>query len=250
MPKISTLGEMVIELDCIDSTNNYAMQLINAKMAEHGLVIRADFQTAGKGQHGNVWMAEECKNLLCSVIINTENYQIENQFLFNCITCVALIEVLMIQYNLPNLTIKWPNDIYVHNKKLAGILIENSLRGSQWNFSVLGIGLNINQTHFPYLHNATSLKLLTNEDHKIMKVMKQLLKSINSKLKLFEKDKSGILDLYNKYLYKYGQKINYIYQNEMHQGTLKGVNIMGEIIIVSDNKIKHYRHKEIEWILD
>ena len=143
MLKTSPIGDLIIELSEIDSTNNYAMRLINEGMAEHGMAILADFQTNGKGQHGNIWQAQESKNLLCSIILDTHGFPLEKQFLLNTMACLAVADTLIQQYLLQDVSIKWPNDIYAGKRKIAGILIENQIRGVSWSHAVIGIGLNI-----------------------------------------------------------------------------------------------------------
>ncbi len=250
MPQNSAFGETIIELNEIDSTNNYAMRLINEGMAEHGLTIRADFQTHGKGQHGNVWVAEESKNLLCSVILDTKAFEIETQFLLNCMCCVSVTEILMQLYNLPNVSIKWPNDIYAGKKKIAGILIENSIRGSKWTNAVLGIGLNVNQTTFSYLNNATSMKNELRKDQKIINILRQLLKKIGSNFDRFQLNPSSFLIDYNNYLLSIQEEIQFMKKYEMKSGILKRVNEQGFIEIEENKKLRKYKHKEIELLLE
>ncbi len=245
----SAFGETIIELNEIDSTNNYAMRLINEGMAEHGLVIKADFQTHGKGQLGNVWIAEESKNLLCSVILDTKALEIEDQFLLNCMTCVSVTEVLMQHYNLPNVSIKWPNDIYAGKNKIAGILIENNIRGSKWTNAVIGIGLNVNQSTFSHLNNATSMKNELQKELKITLVLKQLLKKMSANIDIFNREPKQFLNLYNNYLLCVGRQIQFMRKYELKTGLLKGVEEKGRIEIEEKEKVKRYQHKEIELLI-
>jgi BirA family biotin operon repressor/biotin-[acetyl-CoA-carboxylase] ligase len=252
----SAFGETIIELNEIDSTNNYAMRLINEGMAEHGLAIRADFQTHGKGQHGNVWLAEESKNLLCSVILDTKGFTLEKQFILNCMTCVCITEVLMQYYNIPNVSIKWPNDIYAGKRKIAGILIENNIRGVQWTNAVVGIGLNINQVEFSHLTTATSMKLELGKEIKTNVVLKQLLKKMASLLNTFKRKPDLLLETYNNYLLNINNEIQFLKKYELKNGILKKVNAQGlieieETITSKQNarKVKSYKHKEIELVI-
>lgn len=249
MRQNSALGETIIELTEIDSTNNYAMRLVNEGMAEHGLVIRADFQTHGKGQHGNVWMAEERKNLLCSVILDTKEFEIEDQFLLNCMTCVSLTELLMQQYNIPNVSIKWPNDIYAGRQKIAGILIENNIRGSLWTNAVVGIGLNVNQAEFSYVKTATSIFIELGKELRVNQVLKQLMKRMTSTYQRFCTNPPTVLEAYNAYLLDVNSEIQFMKKNELKSGILKKVNKYGKIEIVENNKLKSFQHKEIELLV-
>ena len=143
------------------------------------MTIRSDFQTTGKGKHGNSWQAEERKNLLFTTILDTKGFQLHDQFLLNAFACLSVADYLMTNADIRNVTIKWPNDIYAENKKIAGILIENIIRGSTWTHAIIGIGLNVNQTYFPDMHWATSMQLETGKTVKINLLMKELLKSMN-----------------------------------------------------------------------
>lgn len=143
-----------IKLDKIDSTNSYLHELNSQKKQVNGTIVSARNQTLGKGQTGNTWYTEEDKNLTFS-IVTYPNIQIKHAFYLNIISSLA------VQKTLADLSIsakiKWPNDILVNKKKIGGILIENQLNGSKINQSVIGIGLNVNQSKFQTNLNATSV---------------------------------------------------------------------------------------------
>ncbi len=246
MLKGSLIGDVIIELSEIDSTNNYAMRLIDEGMAEHGMVVRADFQTKGKGQLANLWLAEESKNLLISAIIDTREFAIEKQFFLNAATCLSVAEMLMTNYNIPHVSIKWPNDIYAGDKKIAGILIENSLRGSQWTNAVVGIGLNVNQAVFSDLNRATSMFNQTQEKQKVKSVLKNLLKILNKHFLKIGNNEDALFEAFNQNLYKVNKEIAFTKKNELYKGIVKGVNAFGELEVEVAGKLKRYRHKEIE----
>ncbi len=249
MLKGSLIGDVIIELSEIDSTNNYAMRLIDEGMAEHGMIVRADFQTKGKGQLANLWLAEESKNLLISAIIDTREFAIEKQFFLNAATCLSVAEMLMTNYNIPHVSIKWPNDIYAGDKKIAGILIENSLRGSQWTNAVVGIGLNVNQAVFSDLNRATSMFNQTQEKQKVKSVLKNLLKILNKHFLKIGNNEDALFEAFNQNLYKVNKEIAFTKKNELYKGIVKGVNAFGELEVEVAGKLKRYRHKEIELVL-
>lgn len=249
MLKGSLIGDVIIELSEIDSTNNYAMRLIDEGMAEHGMIVRADFQTKGKGQLANLWLAEESKNLLISAIIDTREFAIEKQFFLNAATCLSVAEMLMTNYNIPHVSIKWPNDIYAGDKKIAGILIENSLRGSQWTNAVVGIGLNVNQAVFSDLNRATSMFNQTQEKQKVKSVLKNLLKILNKHFLKIGNNEDALFEAFNLNLYKVNKEIAFTKKNELYKGIVKGVNAFGELEVEVAGKLKRYRHKEIELVL-
>lgn len=249
MLKGSLIGDVIIELSEIDSTNNYAMRLIDEGMAEHGMIVRADFQTKGKGQLANLWLAEESKNLLISAIIDTREFAIEKQFFLNAATCLSVAEMLMTNYNIPHVSIKWPNDIYAGDKKIAGILIENSLRGSQWTNAVVGIGLNVNQAVFSDLNRATSMFNQTQEKQKVKSVLKNLLKILNKHFLKIGNNEDALFEAFNQNLYKVNKEIAFTKKNELYKGIVKGVNAFGELEVEVAGKLKRYRLKEIELVL-
>jgi len=128
------------------STNELLWKMLRENTLAEGFVVRTDFQTAGKGQIGNLWESESGKNLLFSMALFPQKIRPDQQFLISQLVSVSIKKVL--DEYVDDVTVKWPNDIYWKDKKLAGILIENSLQGRQIKFAVVGIGLNVNQTEF------------------------------------------------------------------------------------------------------
>lgn len=250
MLKKMPIGDTIIELSEIDSTNNYAMRLISEGMAEHGMVIRADFQTDGKGQLGNTWHSEERKNLLLSVILDTTGFSLEKQFYLNAMACLSVADALMTNYTLRDISIKWPNDIYAGNKKLAGILIENNLRGNAWTNAIIGIGINVNQVNFPDLNRATSIRNETNQEIKMNGLIKHLFRSINKFYDIFNHKNESLFEFYNQMLYMRNKEILFQKRYEIFRGILKGVSTEGLIEIQVENKLKRFMHKEIELMLE
>lgn len=170
----------IIILDEVESTNNYAKQLI-ADKAEEGTVVLAHYQENGKGQQGNFWESEANKNLLFSLILYPNWLGAGKQFLISKVVSLALVEVLKIK--IEDVSIKWPNDIYVGSKKIAGILIENTIKGTNLESSVIGIGLNVNQELFvSSAPNPISLKQLTGNYFQIQSVLNEFIATFYSLL--------------------------------------------------------------------
>ena len=156
-------NRLVVRLGELDSTNNYMKSLIKDQQPEEGSVVVADFQTGGRGQMGNGWNAEKGKNLLFSLLIYPDNVLANEQFIISRIASLAVKNTLD-QFT-DDIRIKWPNDIYWKDKKIAGMLIENDIRGRNIVNSVIGIGININQEVFPdELPNPVSLKQITGSE--------------------------------------------------------------------------------------
>lgn len=143
-----------------DSTNNYANRLITAGKAVEGAVVLSYFQKQGRGQRGNNWESARGENMLASIILFPKFLPAGNQFYLSKITSLALVDWL--RDKVAGVSVKWPNDIYVGNRKIAGILIETSIQGNYFHSAVIGIGLNLNQLEFSKeLPNPVSLKKLT-----------------------------------------------------------------------------------------
>ena len=144
----------------LESTNQYLQNLLNEGIDIVDNIVVTDYQTSGKGQGKNVWESEDGKNLLFSIALDMSFLKAENQFLLTQIVSVTMINVLKKYLPEESLSIKWPNDIYFNNKKIAGILIKNEIRGMMMGTSIIGIGLNVNQTSFDdNLHNISSIML-------------------------------------------------------------------------------------------
>ena len=239
---------LIIELDSIDSTNNYAMQLIDANKAQHGLTITARRQEAGKGQRGKSWVGIPGQSLLMSVVVHPGR-AISEQFVFNSSIAVSVVAVLKNICPEQDFYIKWPNDIIVNDKKAGGILIENVLRGTQWTHSVVGIGLNINQENFPgNLPFATSLKIVSGKEHSITKLRDGLTEDIliNTVAAI---PGQVIMNLYNKYLYRRGQKQAFTDGKEQWDATIRHVHTDGLLeVALADGTLVSYYHGQVEWV--
>ena len=182
------LGEPLIELSTIDSTNIYAMAQIKAGLAKTGSCFRADYQTHGKGQHGRVWESSKGQNILCSYILELKKLDAlkkwtpTDQIGFSAAIALG-IRAFFDAYTNGDTKIKRPNDIYWRDRKAGGILIENLLKGKEWTWAVIGIGININQTVFsPEAPNPVSLKQITGLDWEILSLQEALSKALTKSI--------------------------------------------------------------------
>lgn len=163
------LGAPLIELSTIDSTNIYAMSQIKEGLARSGSCYTADFQTHGKGQHGRVWESSKGQNLLCSYILELKQLDLDKNWAPNdqigFSAAIALgARAFFAAFAGEETKIKKPNDIYFRDRKAGGILIENLVRGKEWTWTVIGIGMNINQSSFSSAAvNPISLQEITNQ---------------------------------------------------------------------------------------
>ncbi len=188
---IITLGAPLIELSEIDSTNMYAMEQIHAQKALSGSVYQTDFQRNGKGQHGRIWQSQRGLNLLCTYILElktlkqTKNWVPSEQLGLSAAVALGA-QTLFMEFAGNETKIKKPNDIYWRDRKAGGILIENIVRGSVWTWTVIGIGININQTQFTNeAGNPVSLKQITGKDWNLEDMQKKLAAALSTSINLW-----------------------------------------------------------------
>ena len=240
----------IIKLDAIDSTNNYLKKMILHGGINDYTVVTAKFQTEGKGQLGTKWESEHSKNLICSVYKKNINIKVQDQFVISALVSLALVKTLR-KINLSNLHIKWPNDIMSDNKKICGILIENIVMENYIKDIVIGIGLNVNQTIFNNLPNATSIKNLIGTTCSIDEILEDLVKNLEY---YFNKlDKSSINSIFKKYedaLFRINKPSTFKnLKGEVFSGYIKGVSRLGKLnIMLEDSLVKSYALKEISML--
>jgi len=240
----------IIKLDAIDSTNNYLKKIILNEGVNDYTVVTAKFQTQGKGQLGTEWESEHSKNLICSVYKKEINIKVQDQFVISALVSLALIKTLR-KVNLSNMHIKWPNDIMSDNKKICGILIENIVKENYIKDTVIGIGLNVNQTIFNNLPNAASIKNLIGTTCSIDEILKDLVKNI--KYCFNELDKSSINSIFEKYedaLFRINKPSTFKNsKGEIFSGYIKGVSRLGKLnVMLEDNLVESYDLKEISML--
>jgi len=251
---VQSLGIPFIELQSVDSTNNYALAQIHANLAQPGTCYFAHEQTAGKGQRGKSWATEKEANVILSIALNPGSLQPFQQFQLSACIAVAAHDFLN-KYVASELAIKWPNDLYWRGRKLGGILIENVIRGqgsapATWEWAVVGIGININQRQFSsHLTNPVSLKQIVGQDFDVLKLAKELCNAVDFFYKKLIKEGPGlILSQYNILLYKKGELVKLKKGNRIFKTTITGVTQTGQLItkhIIEER----FEFGEIEWIL-
>jgi len=249
MPDTLFIGSSHIALPTVDSTNAYAKNLIGEKRPPEGTLITSAEQTAGKGQAGSQWQAEPGQNLTASYILYPTFLSADKQFFLNMAVSLAVRE-LCEEITGHEIRIKWPNDIYHRKKKLAGILIENTISGSQLSSSVIGIGLNINQTNFdPALPNPTSVKLITGHEYPIESAIGKLNSYIEKYYLQLRHLHFNFLDKgYTVNLYKYHQTSSFKKNGQEFRGEITGVTKEGKLIIESNGKELKFGMKEVEYL--
>jgi len=238
----------LIKLDATDSTNDHLKSLVlSAGMADF-TVVAAEQQLKGKGQMGAIWQSEPGKNLTFSVLKNNLDLPISDGFLLNIAVATAIYKSLK-GLHVPDLSIKWPNDILSGNSKICGILIENILSGNQINTSVIGIGLNVNQLDFDLLQNVASLKLLLGRTFNLEEILTQIVKNLEKVF--YDLNKAGPNSLrqsYESVLFRKDKPSTFEDRNEqLFMGFIRGVSEEGKLIVaLEDNIIKEFDLKEVK----
>lgn len=232
-----------------DSTNIQALNYLSKTSPQSGFMLIADYQTGGKGQFGRNWESEAGLNLLCSFIFGPLNWNLDRLFNLHLISTLSVARLLK-DYQIPHLFVKWPNDIYSGSCKLGGILIQNIIRENSLHWTVIGIGLNVNQTLFPDSLNATSLAKEKGVQFSVDAIAIRLREVL---LDSFKKDfpVTALLQEYNELLYSKKQwKTMYINKGIPFQAKIINVSEVGNLIIEKQNgELISIQHGElnIEW---
>lgn len=240
----------IIKLSAIDSTNSYLKQLAKERILEDETVVVTNRQLSGRGQMGNGWVSREGQSLTFSMFKAFEKLKIESQFVISMAVSLAISEGLK-TLNIPKMAIKWPNDILSANRKIGGILIENVLEGSYVKYSIIGIGINVNETDFPNLPQASSLKLETGKNFQLEEVLDKILKKVFTNLNnLSAKDFSEMKELYESNLYQ--KEMVSVFEtpdNSRFNGIIKGVSDIGELLVETENDaLRKFQLKEVKLI--
>jgi BirA family biotin operon repressor/biotin-[acetyl-CoA-carboxylase] ligase len=239
------IGKPLIILSSIDSTNIYAMQEINDGLATHGKAYFTFEQTAGKGQRGNKWHSEPGQNMMLSVVLIPKNLSSSDIFFGSAAIATGCFDFFSAIAG-EETRIKWPNDIYWRDRKAGGILIENIFAGQKWKYSVVGIGININQVLFdPALSNPVSLRQITGKTFNIQALLDELFACLSIRWNQLYEDKQSILTLYNEKLYKKNCIIRIKKDTRSFYATLKGVTANGQLEVFSTST-EYFTHGEGE----
>lgn len=228
-----------------------AADLITTENALDGTVIITGNQTAGRGQRGNQWEAQPGQNLTFSVILQPTFLQANEQFWLNIAVSLGISDWLS-GYVGDRLKIKWPNDLYIQERKIGGILIENTLYGYTLAWSVVGIGLNINQSRFQ-ISTATSLINETPNDHDFVlpELLPSLLESLERRYLALRTGQRDVLKTnYLQHLFRYQEESEFLVDGERIRGVIVGVEETGRLAVQVGAKLHSFAFKEIEFVLN
>lgn len=247
------IGRDLQHFNRLDSTNTYLRNLIavqTEKIAE-GLTVITDEQFAGKGQLGAGWISGPGKNLTLSILLRPTFLLPPEIFYLNKAVALAVRDCAADFLSGQTIRIKWPNDIYAGNKKIAGILIENGFQTTAVQFSIVGIGLNVNQTEFdPALPNPVSMAILANYDFELQDVLEKLCIAIERYYLMLRRfDFKQVDDLYHIHLYGTGKERQFKTGGNSFTGIIHGVDANGKLILETGGEMKKFEVKEINWII-
>lgn len=243
-----SFGYRTIRMARIDSTNNFALKLIQKEDIANGTIIISDYQTEGRGQRMNHWVSDEGLNLTFSIVLFPRWLRPDAQFILSQLVCLGISDYLL--HYTDEVKIKWPNDVYVGNRKICGILIESAIRGMHVENSIVGIGLNMNQMNFgEFAANAVSLAQITGQTFDLQEELSFLVKKIEERYwQAVQGDEARIRDEYFERL---------LYADEYKQYTDAGGTFIGKIenvypdgrlqILKADGTRQLYVFKEIEF---
>lgn len=236
----------IIKLDAIDSTNNFLRRLISEEDVVDYTVIMAKKQTHGRGQMGTVWNSDKGKNLMFSVFKDLSMHDVEFPFYISMAISLAIFKAFK-TLNIPDLHIKWPNDILSADKKICGILIENVIK-NKLNSTIIGIGVNVNQTKFENLPKATSLKNITGVHYNLDEILQLIIKYTKEYSSLLEHEKYDFVkNEYETNLFRKNKPSTFKDADGiMFSGFIKGVTKYGKLqVILEDEIVKKFDLKEI-----
>ena len=239
-----------IHLEQIDSTNAYLLR----QQSEHDIcnwVVSADEQTAGKGMGSNGWESEVGKNLTFSLALDMGFLPAERQFLLSEAVALGIIEVLDTILPSEKLSIKWPNDIYFENRKLAGILINSTIKANMMDISIIGIGLNVNQMKFQdWPTHPISLKMVTGKEYDLKPLSEQIGERILIKVQQLKSSLAAIEQNYLQRLFRYRTWADYEVEGKILRLFMTGIDSFGRLqLLDTENKPYCFDIKEIRFII-
>jgi len=244
---------IIRQFGSLDSTNRSLQQIIDKEKAEEGIVVWTKDQTAGRGHGKNHWESEAGKNLTFSVLLKPSFISPEKQFLLTQIVSLAIVDLLTEIIPEEKTAIKWPNDIYIGNKKVAGILIQNFIKGQNIDYSIVGIGLNVNQKQF--FSNAPNPVSLIQFTHNAL-VLDNLLDKLLIHIKTIYEQSASLIyreeinKRYLSHLFRYRQPAVFKEKDLQFQATISGIGEFGRIVLqLKNGEKKMFSFKEVEFVI-
>lgn len=242
------MDNQYIYLSSIDSTNTFATEWVSKSKPSSISCIYTYNQTDGKGQFGRKWESASGKNVSCSIVIPFKDLSIKHQILLN-MSIALRIRAYLAAISRAECLIKWPNDIYVNNQKIAGLLIQNILAAKQISYCIIGVGININQERFhSNIPNPISLKQITNKDWDLLELIHGLKRQLNIKSEEIVGN-YNIIDQYNKHLYRIGEESRFVSQGREIRGIVSEVNSKGHMVLSTEEGKKTFAFGDLKMII-
>ncbi|MFI5221719.1 MAG: biotin--[acetyl-CoA-carboxylase] ligase [Bacteroidia bacterium] len=241
------IGWKILHYDVVASTNDVIRMLSENEDIVHGTVVMADYQSSGRGQSGKGWESEPGKNIILSFCLVPMNIMAGEQPNLNLFICLAVYD--LVNSCFPGITkIKWPNDIYVNDQKISGILIENVIQGQLIKSCVIGIGVNVNQKSF-LVGRATSFRLLAGKEFDTKKLASELFFYLNNRYHEFNmKLRTKLNDDYLNALFLFGEKAKFQWGEEIIEGEIHGIDENGKLKLKTTEGMKFFSYREITFI--
>jgi BirA family biotin operon repressor/biotin-[acetyl-CoA-carboxylase] ligase len=239
----------LIKLDAIDSTNEFLKGISTQQNTENFTVVTAENQTKGKGQRGAVWNSEIGKNLIMSVLV--KDYLIHTNAIFNLNIAFSLAVITALKKkNIPDLSIKWPNDILSANKKIGGILIENSIKSDAAILSIVGLGLNVNQTNFEGLPKASSLSIIIGQNLDKEELLSEIMANLEKNVAESLQNPTNLRQQYVDLIYKKDIPMPFMNQNnKKFMGIIQGISPIGRLLVLLvDDSVVEFDIKEVQML--
>jgi len=238
----------IIRIPQTESTNDFLMHLSNVKNLPEATVVVTDHQTQGRGIAGNSWESEPEANLTFSILLYPISVRASRQFVLSKAVSLAVYD--FVSQFVPDVSIKWPNDVYVDHRKIAGILIENFVGGEFLNKSIAGIGLNINQKQFiSDAPNPVSLRQITGETYSLLNCLHDLLTHFEARYRMISENIDRLHSDYLQHLYRFGQISRFSANGSFFEATITGINDYGILeVTTSEGERKTFGFKEISFV--
>ena len=248
-PNTLFIGKNFIFLDKCASTNVYALDVLSSVNIAEGAIFCTNNQFDGKGQQGNTWESEPNKNLTFSLVLMPKCLKPVEQFYLNKFISVSIVSLLNKKFRV-GFEIKWPNDVYFKDKKIGGILIENSITKDAIQHAIVGVGLNVNQRDFPVeLPNPTSLMNYIKSELNLREILNDLLSFVNRRYEQLMLSPEALKEEYLQNLYRFNNMSEFKGTNGRFHGEIIGIGEFGELLITDDaGHLRKYNFKEIEFV--
>jgi|TARA_B100001093_G_scaffold67291_1_gene57287 BirA family biotin operon repressor/biotin-[acetyl-CoA-carboxylase] ligase len=236
----------IIKLNAIDSTNRYLADYVSNIPLKDYAVVMAQYQSAGQGQRGSNWQSEKGKNLIISILKKNIKTKVQDQFEINMRISMAVL-ITLNTFGIPNLSVKWPNDILSDNKKISGVLIQLIVKKEIIKQAIIGIGINVNQTHFNNLPQASSMKSITGTAFDIEALTTELMTQLKHYFDVTNTDK--LMTEYESVLFRKNKPSTFVnIQGVSFVGTIQGVSKRGMLRVKSEKVIEEFDLKSIQMI--